>query len=63
MTVVIKKKPDQSVVKRVVCGNCGATLEYVPKDVHRRDDTNYGGPDGEEWISCSECKERVILKG
>jgi hypothetical protein len=64
MTVkVIKKKPDQSVVKRVVCRNCGATLEYVPKDVHRWDGTDMGGgPDGEEWINCPECKEKVIIR-
>jgi DNA-directed RNA polymerase subunit RPC12/RpoP len=64
MTVrIVKKKPDPSVIKRAVCKNCGATLEYVPKDVHRRDGTDYGGgPDGEEWINCPECQTKVILK-
>lgn len=27
---IISKEPDKSVVKRCVCKNCGATLEYTP---------------------------------
>lgn len=30
---IISKEPDKSVVKRCVCKNCGATLEYTPNDV------------------------------
>jgi len=37
MTVkVIKKAPHKSVVKEKVCKKCGATLQYVPKDVAER---------------------------
>ena len=60
---VVKKKPDPSVIKRTVCGNCGATLEYVPKDVKERNGTDYsGGSDGEKYIVCPECNEKVILE-
>ena len=64
MTVrVIKKKPAASVVKRRVCGNCGATLEYVPKDIKEKHGTDYGGgPDGCKYIICPECNEWVILE-
>jgi DNA-directed RNA polymerase subunit RPC12/RpoP len=59
---VIKKKPDRSVLKTIVCDNCGVTLEYTPKDVKTRNVTDYsGGSDGEEYIRCPECKEKVII--
>lgn len=60
---VIKTEPDQSVVKRVVCKLCGATLEYVPLDVKERHGTDIGGgPDGCKWIDCPQCKREVILE-
>lgn len=31
--VVVDKGPDPSVVKRVICQNCGAKLEYTPRDI------------------------------
>mgnify|MGYP001593746208 CR=1 FL=1 len=64
MTVkVVETKPDASVVKRKVCGNCGATLEYVPNDVRSIHGTDYsGGADGCEYITCPNCKKRVTLR-
>ena len=64
MTVkVIAKKPDPSVVKRIVCRNCGAKLEYVPKDVTRHSYTDYGGGNNvDEYIICPKCKERVTIR-
>ncbi len=60
---VVKTEPDPKVVKRVVCGNCGATLEYVPRDVKSCHGTDYGGgPDGCEWVDCPNCKEDVVLR-
>jgi len=60
---IIRDEPAPEVVKQVICRNCGATLEYVPADVHTyvgRDIS--GGPDGQEWIDCPKCQKRVILR-
>lgn len=64
MRVIKKGKPDKSVVKRIVCRNCGATIEYVPNDVRTLwEGTDYGGgPDGAKGFECPECKERVITE-
>jgi hypothetical protein len=64
MTVkVIKVEPSKEVVKEAICKGCGATLEYVPNDVKSRHGTDYGGgPDGEEWIDCPNCQQRVVLR-
>lgn len=60
---VISTNPRKSVVRRKVCGHCGATLEYVPNDVHEYNGRDYsGGPDGEKWIVCGNCNKRVILE-
>jgi hypothetical protein len=59
---VIKTEPDPSVVKQVVCGNCGVTLQYVPNDVLRRDGLDYsGGSDGEEWVECPNCEKKAVI--
>jgi uncharacterized protein with PIN domain len=63
MVKVIKKGPDQSVVKRRVCRNCGATLEYVPKDVKEVNWKDYGGgTNTQKWIDCPECSAEIILE-
>ena len=63
MVDVLDEGPDPSVVKRVVCKFCGATLQYVPRAVLERNGTDYGGgPDGEEWIVCPRCNKKVILR-
>lgn len=61
---VIEEKPDPSVVKQVICRNCGVKLEYTPQDVkegHRGRDIS-GGPDGNDYITCANCFGRVIVK-
>lgn len=63
MVRVVEENPDPSVVKRVVCKNCGCTLEYIPADVKEYHGTDIGcGPDGCEWIDCPRCDKRVVLK-
>lgn len=60
---VIKVKPDPKVAKRIACSNCGATLEYTPNDVKERNGRDYsGGPDGEEYINCPNCRKRAIIR-
>ncbi len=59
---IIKIDPVPEVVERCFCKNCGATLEYVPKDVQKYSGKDYsGGPDGYTWIVCPNCNEEVVL--
>lgn len=63
MVRIIDATPDQSVVKRVVCGNCGVKLEYVPRDVQRRTSRDYGGgTDVTEYIQCPCCGHDVVVR-
>lgn len=63
MVKIVNEGPAKSVVKRRVCRNCGAKLEYVPADVKERNRHDYsGGPDGCRWIDCPKCGERVVLE-
>lgn len=63
MVKVIDEGPDPSVVKQIVCRNCGAKLEYVPAEVLSYNGTDYsGGPDGCEYIICPKCKKQVVIR-
>ena len=64
MTVrIVELKPDASIVKRVICKNCGVTLEYVPNDVHHRLYTDYGGvSDTYYWIDCPACQHEISVR-
>lgn len=60
---VLSKKPAREVEKKITCHNCGARLSYVPNDVKVYSGTDYGGgPDGEEWINCPNCRKRVTIR-
>lgn len=60
MTIkIVDIGPDASVVKRVICKHCGATLEYVPKDVKISCDRDM---DTTRWIKCPNCKEDILLR-
>jgi hypothetical protein len=43
MVKVISTEPHKSVVKEIVCKNCGATLQYVPKDIQGEKHYDYLG--------------------
>jgi DNA-directed RNA polymerase subunit RPC12/RpoP len=64
MTVkVVETKPDPSVVKHIICRNCGAKLEYVPKDVKEHSYSDYGGGSNvDEYITCPQCRGQVIIR-
>ncbi len=61
---VVEDKPDPSIVKSVICRNCGVKLQYLPLDIQR---TVYreidGGSDTAHWITCPKCNARVTVKG
>lgn len=61
---IIDEGPDPSVIKQVVCRNCGVKLEYLPVDIQHQNVSDYGG--GSEtlhYIDCLKCKERITVKG
>ena len=45
--------------KQVDCGDCRATIEYLPEEVEEHHGTDYGGgPDGYRRVKCprEKCK-------
>lgn len=60
MVRIVDAEPHKSVVKEVICRNCGATLEYVPQDIESRIYSDYGGgKDNFKHIRCPKCSEEV----
>ena len=63
MVTVVSTVPHPSVVKEVICGNCGAILQYVPKDVVSQVHHDYGGgSDTYNHIVCPPCGSKVHVK-
>jgi ribosomal protein S27E len=64
MVTVVSTVPHPSVVKEVVCRNCGATLNYVPADIQNKVVGDYtGGKDTYYFIECPPCKHQQPVKG
>ena len=64
MVRIVKVEPHSSVVKEVVCRNCGVTLEYTPSDIKEDYSTDYtGGTDYYKYIKCPPCGHEVQVKG
>lgn len=62
MIKIIDTKPHKSVVKEVVCKNCGSTLEYTPSDVKRDYSTDYTGDrDYYNYINCPSCSHKIVV--
>ena len=57
---VVNKEPSPSVVKEVICPECGVTLSYAPKDILVYMD--YEGDVYFRGIICPNCKERIYIK-
>jgi len=63
MVTIVNKEPHSSVVKEVICRNCGATLSYVPMEVKEKTYKDYGGgSDTERWIDCPNCNNKQGVK-
>lgn len=63
MVRIVSTQPHPSVVKEIVCKNCGATLEYIPADIVSTITTDYtGGKDTSYYISCPPCGKEVYVK-
>ena len=54
---LICEGPHKSVIKEVVCGNCGAELEYTPNDVNERR-VNFTGT---KYVNCPKCHKEAIV--
>ena len=63
MIRIIDEKPDPSVVKNVICKNCGVKLEYVPADVKEKMYRDIDGS-GEmhRWINCPNCNKEITVR-
>lgn len=49
--------------KEASCRGCAAKLHYTENDVQERHGRDYsGGSDGEEYIVCPQCNNKVILR-
>lgn len=63
MIRIIEEKPDPSVVKQILCRNCGVKLEYLPIDVQSYTASDYGGgSDTYYYIKCPKCNNTVYVK-
>lgn len=59
---IINKTPHKSVVKKCVCQNCGATLEYTPQDIQIKTYKDYGGgSDNYEEFNCPNCNKLIQI--
>ena len=63
MVKVKQAEPHKSVIKEVICQNCGATLEYTPNDVQsdKWKDIS-GGSAGKEWVNCPNCGKEAVTR-
>lgn len=60
---VISTVPDKSVTKEIVCKHCGATLEYVPADIHRKIVRDYlGDSESSFHIVCPLCNHQTNVR-
>jgi RNase P subunit RPR2 len=59
--VITNKHP--SVIKRVVCRNCAAELEYTPSDTREYSRKDYTGDSSAYTVlDCPACKKEICLK-
>ena len=57
---IVSNIPHPSVVRELICTNCGVTLEYVPADIEERIEKDYtGGTDRIHFITCPSCKVKI----
>lgn len=63
MVTVVSTVPHPSVIKEIVCNNCGSTLDYVPNDIKLKWVSDYTG-DRErvkyiKYIDCPVCDHNL----
>lgn len=59
---IVDETPNARVVERVVCDNCGVTLEYTPADTRKYDRKDYtGGSSTHTVLDCPKCSHEITL--
>jgi RNase P subunit RPR2 len=62
MAIKVVGQQHPSAVKRVVCKNCGAELEYTLADTHTETHRDYGGgSDTYRILQCPPCGNKINL--
>jgi hypothetical protein len=62
MVTIVNKGPHPSVVKEVICRNCGSTLSYTPVDLVSVTARDYGGGcDTSHHIVCPSCSNKIFV--
>jgi len=62
MIRVVDSTPHKSVVQEHICRNCGATLEYTPRDIQERKVSDYtGDTDVVRYITCPQCSDKQTI--
>lgn len=54
---------DTKLIRKATCKNCGAKLEYYPREVKHHTTLDLSdNPDTTYWIECPECCKRVTVR-
>lgn len=60
---VKKVGQDKNKQRKATCNNCGAVLQFYPKDVKSQALYNMAEYDGSyNYVVCPQCKQRVTVK-
>ena len=60
--MIVNKEPHPSVVKEVICRNCGVTLSYIPLDIVTETLRTYDGYyDFRKFIVCPSCTKQITV--
>jgi len=55
---------DKKIIRKATCKQCGAKLEYYPKEIKSQALYSMGEYDGTHyWIVCPECNKEVTVRG
>ena len=58
---IVDPNPDKSVVKQVICRNCGVKLEYTPADLKQLTGRDISGcSEVTKYFICPNCAHEVI---
>jgi RNase P subunit RPR2 len=62
MAIEVLSKRHSSVLKTIICKDCGAELRYAPCDVRAETVSDYsGGKDTYRFIKCPECNAKMYI--
>lgn len=51
---------DDGVKREATCSDCGAKLQFLPKDIQSKTYRDYtGGSDTYCWIDCPRCRKNI----